>query len=162
MKPLLDDFVRHQAWADAESWRAFESLPAALTDAVLVRRLHHLHLVQHGFLWAARADGSEFAFTNPADFPSGAALKAYGRQATDGFVTLADAATDDTLNREIRIPWFADPPLTLTVSEALAQAIMHSQWHRGQNAARFRELGGEPPTIDFIVWLWKGRPAARW
>ena len=37
---------------------------------------------------------------------------------------------------------------------------MHSQWHRGQNAMRLRELGGEPPTTDLIVWYWKGRPSA--
>ena len=39
---------------------------------------------------------------------------------------------------------------------------MHSHYHRGQNATRFRELGGEPPMTDFIVWLRDGQPAARW
>lgn len=37
--------------------------------------------------------------------------------------------------------------------------VMHSQHHRGQCAARPRALGGEPPTVDFIIWL-KNRPAA--
>jgi len=39
---------------------------------------------------------------------------------------------------------------------------MHSTHHRGQVNARLRELGGEPPLADFIVWLWWGRPAASW
>jgi uncharacterized damage-inducible protein DinB len=39
---------------------------------------------------------------------------------------------------------------------------MHSQHHRGQNATRLRELGGEPPMTDLIVWYWKGRPGPRW
>jgi len=42
------------------------------------------------------------------------------------------------------------------------QAVMHSQWHRGQNATRLRELGGEPPTLDLIVWIANNRPAAAW
>ena len=50
----------------------------------------------------------------------------------------------------------------ITVAEALTQAAMHSQWHRGQNAVRLRELGVEPPPVDLIVWYWKGRPAAAW
>jgi len=60
------------------------------------------------------------------------------------------------------VPWFKDPPLSLTVAEALTQGAMHSQYHRGQNATRLRDLGGEPPTTDYIVWLWKGRPQADW
>src|SRR5256885_16597849 len=48
----------------------------------------------------------------------------------------------------IQVPWFEDPPLTITVAEALTQAAMHSQWHRGQNAVRLRELGVEPPPVE--------------
>jgi uncharacterized damage-inducible protein DinB len=39
---------------------------------------------------------------------------------------------------------------------------MHSHYHRGQNATRLRELGGDPPGTDLITWIWKGRPAASW
>jgi uncharacterized damage-inducible protein DinB len=34
--------------------------------------------------------------------------------------------------------------------------------HRGQNARRLRELGGEPPTTDLIVWIAAGRPPPDW
>ena len=40
--------------------------------------------------------------------------------------------------------------------------VLHTQHHRGQISARLREVGGEPPTVDFIVWLWTGRPGAAW
>jgi uncharacterized damage-inducible protein DinB len=49
------------------------------------------------------------------------------------------------------------PQFRLTVIDALMQAVMHSQHHRGQAAARLRALGGEPPTVDYILWL-KDRP----
>jgi uncharacterized damage-inducible protein DinB len=60
------------------------------------------------------------------------------------------------------MPWFKEPALTITVGEALTQCAMHSQWHRGQNATRLRELGATPPTGDLIVWYWKGRPVPAW
>jgi uncharacterized damage-inducible protein DinB len=34
----------------------------------------------------------------------------------------------------------------------LLQAVLHSQHHRGQIATRLRDLGGCPPTVDYIVW----------
>jgi hypothetical protein len=37
-----------------------------------------------------------------------------------------------------------------------------SLYHRGQNATRLRELGGDHPTTALIVWHWKGRPAPAW
>ena len=40
------------------------------------------------------------------------------------------------------------------------QCVMHSQYHRGQNATRLRELGGSPPITDYILWLYKSKPPA--
>jgi uncharacterized damage-inducible protein DinB len=39
---------------------------------------------------------------------------------------------------------------------------MHTVYHRGQVNARVRALGGEPPLVDYIAWLWLGRPAPEW
>jgi len=39
---------------------------------------------------------------------------------------------------------------------------LHSLYHRGQVNARLREVGGTPPLVDYIAWLWFGRPAAEW
>ena len=27
---------------------------------------------------------------------------------------------------------------------------------------RLKDFGGEPKNVDWIIWLWKGKPAARW
>ena len=51
------------------------------------------------------------------------------------------------------------PGSRLTNGEAHMRVVMHSQHHRGQCAARLRALGGNPPAVDFIIWL-KDRPAA--
>jgi len=39
------------------------------------------------------------------------------------------------------------------------QVFLHTQHHRGQVCMRMREVGVVPPTIDFILWLWAGRPS---
>jgi uncharacterized damage-inducible protein DinB len=42
------------------------------------------------------------------------------------------------------------------------QVTSHSTHHRGQVNARLRALGGEPPLVDYIAWVWFGKPAADW
>ena len=62
----------------------------------------------------------------------------------------------------VRIPWFPDPPCEITIAEALVQVAMHSQHHRGQLMTRLKDFGGEPRNVDWIIWLWKGKPQGRW
>jgi uncharacterized damage-inducible protein DinB len=162
MNALLRDLYGHQVWADAEHWRAIAATPAARDDEAIRARLHHIAIVQRGFLWAVGDRLDAFLFTTPADFASLEDLERYVREHHDRITAYVAAVSDARLAERIEIPWFKDPPLSLTVEEALAQCAMHSHYHRGQNATRLRELGGEPPGTDLIVWYWKGRPAAEW
>ncbi|HYM77163.1 MAG TPA: DinB family protein [Candidatus Dormibacteraeota bacterium] len=161
MASYLEELYAHQEWADAEHWRAFEAHPAAFDDKAIRERLLHIHLVQHGFLWVTAPQRPEFAFKKLEDFASMAELKKYACQ---GLAELNDRVKElDPASMEeiIEVPWFR-PPAKISVRQALTQAAMHSHYHRGQNATRLRELGGVPPTTDFIVWLLKGQPQAQW
>jgi uncharacterized damage-inducible protein DinB len=162
MQTVIHDLLGHQAWADAELWHAIELHEPARTDRSLHDRLHHLHLVQQAFTWIVGDRSEEFRRSRPEDYPAFGDLKAFAREAHAGVDRLLSRLTDARLATRVTIDWFKEPPLTLTVSEALAQCAMHSQWHRGQNATRLRELGGTPPTIDLILWFWKDRPAPDW
>ena len=163
MNPLLADLYGHQDWADAQLWRAIATHPPACDDEAIRRRLHHIHFVQRAFLWMVSDRRTAFAVTKPEDFASFEDLKTYARTYHDEVrQTLADMSAE-RLTAEIRVPWAPkDARQTLTVTEALLQCAMHSQYHRGQNATRLRELGGEPPTTDLIMWYWIGRKAADW
>lgn len=161
MDSSLSELYAHQEWADAEHWRAFEAHPTALADQAIRERLMHIHLVQHGFLWVTDREKSEFAFKKLEDFASMGDLKIYARE---GLAALNEALKNmdqARLEEVIEVPWFK-PALKISVRHALTQAAMHSHYHRGQNATRLRELGGEPPGTDFIVWLRDGQPAAQW
>lgn len=162
MRSLLRDVYAHQAWADAEQWRAVAACPAARDDEAVRARLHHIHLVQRSFVWTVGDRAVPFPMTGPADFPTFDALRAYAREVHALIDGALGRLSDADLAGAVAIPWFQERPLTITRGEALLQAVMHSQWHRGQNATRLRELGATPPTLDLIVWYWLGRPAAQW
>jgi uncharacterized damage-inducible protein DinB len=161
MNGLLRDLFQHQTWADVEHWRAIGAHAAARDDRAIRNRLHHIAIVQRGFLWAVGDRQEEFAFTTPEDFNFDR-LRQYVREHHDRIATYMATVTAARLQEVVDIPWFKEPPLTLTVEEALTQCAMHSHYHRGQNATRLRELGGDPPMTDLIVWYWKGRPHPEW
>ena len=162
MDPLLRELYGHQAWADAEQWRALEAHPPALADKAIRDRLHHIHIVQRSFRRIGGDRRKPFEFTSADDFGDPRALKEYGRAYHTEIATFLEGITAARVAERIAVPWFKDPPLELTVGRALTQAAMHSHYHRGQNATRLRELGGEPPMTDLIVWYWRGQPAPVW
>jgi uncharacterized damage-inducible protein DinB len=162
MSSRLHDLLGHQVWADAEHWRAIAAHPPARDDQAIRKRLHHIAIVQRGLLWAVGDRQEPFAFTNPEDFATLDSLEEYSREHHDRISAYMARVRDAQLSEVVQIPWFKEPPLTLKIEEALLQCAMHSHYHRGQNATRLRELGGEPPMTDLIVWYWKGRPAPVW
>jgi len=161
MNSYLDELYGHQQWADAEHWRAFEAHPGALADKALFERLYHIHLVQHGFLWITGPRTAEFECKKVEEFADASALKRYAQQGLADLDARLKSVTPEEMEEIIEIVWFK-PALKISRRHALMQAAMHSHYHRGQNATRLRELGGVPPTTDFIVWLRDGKPAARW
>lgn len=160
MSSLLFDLHHHQAWADAEQWRCHFSFPAALEDSAIRTRLHHIHLVQRAFLSIVR--GQEVAITRPEDFSTPEELMEYARAYHEDALVYLPALSASRLEEMLTIPWFKDPPIRITVEQALTQAAMHSHYHRAQNATRLRELGGDPPLTDLILWYWKDRPSPQW
>jgi uncharacterized damage-inducible protein DinB len=161
MHSYLHELYAHQEWADAEHWRAFEAHPTALKDKALYERLHHIHLVQHGFLWITGPQTSPFEYKKAEEYSDPADLKTYAQQGLADLDERLRTTSSEALEEIVEIPWF-QPTLKISRRQALIQAAMHSHYHRGQNATRFRELGGVPPTTDFIVWLQKGQPGASW
>ncbi len=161
MSSYLHELHAHQKWADAEHWRAFAAHPSALKDKALYERLHHIHLVQHGFLWITGPRTSPFEYKKADEYPDPATLKTYAQQGLADLDERLQSMSPEALEEIIEVPWF-QPTLKINRRHALTQAAMHSHYHRGQNATRFRELGGVPPMTDFIVWLQKGQPSPQW
>ncbi len=160
MIDVIRDLHRHSAWADDLHWSAFAGHAGALDDEEIRKRLYHIHLVQHSFL--SIVQGKQFQPRRLEDFQGMNDLKAYAIGNHRETSRLLAGITPSDLAALVTIPWFRDPPLTLTVGQALLQSAMHSQYHRGQNATRLRQLGGKSPLTDYIAWCWKGSPVPEW
>jgi uncharacterized damage-inducible protein DinB len=160
VNPILRDLLDHQFWADSQHWSAVAALPQAQEDRDIRARLHHIHLVQRMFIWAIGDRARTPAPTSVSDFPSFEALFGFARESHAALRATLERMTDVDFERPVTMPWFPAPPLTISTTEALTQMATHSLHHRGQNLARLRELGATPPTLDLIVWYWKGRPVA--
>jgi uncharacterized damage-inducible protein DinB len=94
--------------------------------------------------------------------PTYEALRDWTRGNHEQLRVFAESLDDGALSRMVTIPWIPDPPCVITVADALTQVAMHTQHHRGQNITRLKQTGTQPKNVDYILWLWKGKPSASW
>ena len=159
MLPFLRDLMAHAEWANAVFFHAWDKSPAREHEE-LRQRVAHIVGVQRGFLAVLRGEAPGGPPGGPP--PSFAELKARAEACHAGLRDYMATLEPDALARTVRIPWFPEPPCVITVAEALVQAAMHTQHHRGQCMTRLKDFGGEPKNVDWIIWLWKQKPDARW
>jgi uncharacterized damage-inducible protein DinB len=149
----------HAEWANAVFFHTWGKSPARDHEE-LRRRLDHIVMVQDAFLSVLRGQ----APTRPQDGapPSFTELNSRAQAGHAGLRGHVATLDEEAVSLTVRIPWFPDPPCVITVFEALVQVAMHTQHHRGQCMTRLRDLGGEATNVDWIIWLWKRKPEARW
>ena len=77
----------------------------------------------------------------------------------DGLLLLRDTLHHQTWAARLtaRLP---QPTTEPSLAESLLQVALHSSHHRGQLCSRLRELDAAPPAIDYILWVYAGKPAA--
>jgi uncharacterized damage-inducible protein DinB len=158
MLGMLLDLFGHQAWADASMVHAIRQHEIAARDRFLLVRLHHV-LIAHRF-WISLAQGLPFSIEDESKVPD--SLEVLASQYRDTQKQEREwlaQLTESDLSYKLRSTFLPDRLVPL--SEALMQVCLHSHGHRSQCATRLRELGGEPPPLDFIVWV-KDRPAPVW
>jgi uncharacterized damage-inducible protein DinB len=159
------DLFRHMAWADASVWSAIPSCEAARTDETLRERLFHLHLVQRAFLRAWRGEPRDAPYPT---FTDTLALGSWARSYYGAALAHVSSLTEAQASQPMPMPWaeqvakLGHAPMTTTMGETILQVALHSTYHRGQVNTRLREVGGQPPPVDYIAWIWFGRPEAAW
>jgi uncharacterized damage-inducible protein DinB len=163
----LEGLVHQMAWADAYIWTSVLASPVAASDSRLLTTFHHIHFVQHFFRQAWNSEPLELS--ERTDFSTATALAEWARDAHEKIEGFLNSVEPAALDDEFREPWtgqfearFPRPAAPHTLGESVAQVVLHTAHHRGQACTRLRELGCQPPTVDFIVWLWAGKPAPDW
>ena len=69
--------------------------------------------------------------------------------------------TEVSLGRTIEYRTTSGAPYKDTVGDILLHLSVHSAYHRGQVNQRIRQSGGEPASIDFIVYTHERRRSRR-
>ncbi len=164
---VLKDLFCHMEWADAAVWRAVLAQPHAARDEALRGLFCHLHNVQRAFLHVWQ--GEELTLREPTEFPDAADLVSWARP----YYAMARLFLDDVdphaLGQPVLMPWLAEFEQRVgralqapVLAETMFQVTSHSTYHRGQVNLRLRAVGGEPPLVDYIAWIWFGRPRPEW
>lgn len=162
----LTELYRHMEWADASVWGAVLASEGARNDPKLREYFYHLHVVQRAFLRTWRGEARESPFPTFGDAPS---LMLWGRTYYGEALAHLDLMSEERLSEPMPVGWasmveqaLGRAPEPTTVGDTVLQVALHSMYHRGQINARLREVGGEPPLVDYVAWVWTGRPSPGW
>jgi uncharacterized damage-inducible protein DinB len=150
MREMLRDLVAHKGYADAVLLTAIEQHPAAAADLELLELLHHILLANR--FWMLTILGESFVLeeeSRPAASLTDLRLRYQTTHAQE--TAWLAAASDADLERQLESPLV--PGGRCTVAQGILQVCLHSQGHRAQCAKLLRQNGGEPPRMDFILWL---------
>jgi uncharacterized damage-inducible protein DinB len=159
MESFLRDLLAHSEWANAVFFHAWGESP--VRDHEEMRsRVGHIVGVQQGFLSILHGEEPKGPPGGPP--PTFDEVHARAKLGHAGLREFASTLDPEIASRTVHIPWFPDPPCVITISEALVQVAMHTQHHRGQCMTRLKDLGGTARNVDWIIWLWKQKPEARW
>ncbi|MGH7444413.1 MAG: DinB family protein [Longimicrobiales bacterium] len=162
----VQQLMTHMAWADALAWRGVLACPPAHDDARVHGLLFHMHLVQGAYVTIWRRQ--TFVIPKAEQFPGLGDLYSWGRTQHEDVSAYLNALVPDALDRHVAFPWAAEldqqygHAYSATLAESFLQVALHSTHHRAQVLTRLRELGAKPPLVDFIAWIWTGKPVADW
>lgn len=162
----LHQQLDHMEWADALLWQAALSLPQAHSDPRMQELLYHVHLVQQLYLQTWR--GEPLVVTKRSALPNLSAIQAWAHPFYADARAFLTAREERELQQPVHFPWEArlaerfGTVHPATLEESALQVVLHTAHHRAQLCTRLRELGGEPPLLDFIAWIWQGKPAPGW
>ena len=162
----LAELYRHMEWADASAWAAVLASEGGRNDQKLRDYFYHLHVVQRAFLRTWRGELRETPYPTFGDAPS---LMLWGRTYYGEALAQLALMSEERLSEPMPLAWasmvervLGRAPEVTTVGDTVLQVALHSMYHRGQINARLREVGGEPPLVDYIAWVWMGRPVPGW
>ena len=157
----------HMEWADAIVWKSVLEHSPVCSDAKIRGLLYHIHNVQRAFfyLWT----NAPLNFPKETDFKDIREIANYGFENYPNLFTYLNSIEAEELKMIIEIPWskrldsfFGKKVGNPTLVETILQVTSHSIYHRGQVNKRLREIGAEPQLVDFIAWIWYGKPEADW
>jgi uncharacterized damage-inducible protein DinB len=164
---MLKELAAHMNWAEGRIWETVLSITSASEDKKLKELLHHNQLTKNAFynFWT----GQPMEFPELSEFETLRDMAKWASQYLKLVQNHIDGMDKKDIDKIVIIPWadriekiLGKKPADSNMSETILQLTMHSAHHRGQINSCIRELKAEPPLVDFIAWVWLGKPEAVW
>ena len=160
---IISNLFTHMQWADTEVWKVIKQSPNVENDKKIKSLLYHIHLVQ--FLFFQIWKNEEVKYAKVEEFENLEALKNWSIENYKYINDFLNNITEEKLNDVAQIPWSKkysekigkDVP-RISIKGSMLQVVSHSTHHRAQLNMKLKKLGCAPPMVDFIVWLWEGKP----
>ena len=164
---MLRELYAHMEWADAKVWSVALKTEGASSDGLVRDKLFHVHQTQRAYLNMWTDQPQQIA--KPEDFNNLVSVLAWAHPYYVEVREFLDAADSSTLDRPVPELFrrrmeqhLGGSVANITLRDTVLDLANHTAHHRGQLNTRLRELGGEPPLVDYIAWVWQGRPVADW
>lgn len=164
---ILKELINHMHWADAKIWTTVLSIPEAEEDNKLKKILHHYQLSKYAFYYTR--SGLEQEYPELDTFKTLDNMAQWAAEYPKLMQTYMAGLKESDLSDMIKTPPYdrlekilGQKPVDANLAETFLQVVVHCSHHRGQVNSRIRELNNEPPLVDFIAWVWLGKPDAVW
>lgn len=156
--------VGYTRWADARMLDAVEKLTPEqytrdLGSSLKSVRDTVVHLVGAQWLYLSRFKGeSPKANWSPSDFPRAADVRVRWEPLMSDLEGFVATQTEASLAGPLSYRNLKAEPVTLPLGPVLLQVTNHSTYHRGQVTTLIRQLGAQPASSDFILYMMEKRP----
>lgn len=162
---VIKDLFAHMQWADTEVWKVVEGSPNVENDKKIKSLLYHTHLVQFLFLKIWKKEKIDYPKEN--EFKSLSEIKDWSTENYNEINNFFNDFDENRFEEIAHIPWvkifaekFGIKPGQVTIIESMLQVVTHTTYHRAQVNMKLSELGYAPPSVDYIIWLWSGKPTS--
>lgn len=152
----LNELFAHNYWARDRQLQAC----AALTDEQFLRPLESsfpsvrdtlVHLLAVEWLWLERWRGrSPRALLPPEEFPTLAAVSERWLAVEQEMKRYLVALPEEALEQHMTCTSTRGNTWTHALWRMMVHLLEHQTYHRGQVTALLRQLGVEPPKVDFL------------
>ena len=154
---LVNELINYNYWARDRHLQAC----AAITEEQFLRPLGSsfpsirdtlAHLVAVEWLWLERWRGrSPRCLLSPEEFPTVAAVSERWRIVESEMRQYLASLNEETLERPVTYVNPKGQTWTYTLWRMMLHLLNHQSYHRGQVATLLRQLGIQPPEVDFLV-----------
>lgn len=164
----LRELFRHMEWADSLIWNRVLAHDRAATDAALRDRLHHMRLVQHGFLLVWK--GVSVRPQNNS-FPDTRSVLGWAREYYLDIADYINNLSEQDVACAVDVPWAAMYESQLgrkaavtSLGETMLQVVMHTEHASSRSGLHQAEGNGCKAAADGFdrLGLGRGKPEAVW